>query len=126
MGGKGISAEQKVIPYKLNGIDGVWMPLDIANKAASDAEMVPLLQKKIAELELLASIRNERFLNTKDGLELAEVDRHIAIESASLEEARRIAAEEKLKSWYRHPLLWFSLGLVIAVSAETALIISTK
>lgn len=121
-----INESQKVISYELNGISGVWMPLEMANKAATDALLVPALQKKISELELLYSIRLERFQNVQTGLYLAEDERDLAIALSVREEARRIAVEEKLKAWYRNPVMWFSVGVVVAVAAETALITATK
>jgi hypothetical protein len=122
-----INAEDtKAVPLVMNGIDGVWMPRDLANKVAADVESVPLLKKKIEDLELLAAIRSERFENAKLGLEIAETGKKLALEKATLDEQRRIDAEEKLKAWYRHPILWLGVGIVIAVSAETALIVAAN
>jgi hypothetical protein len=96
----------------------------MANRVLIDASLVPLYKKEISDLKVLLSIREDRINNLQIGLAEAEAGKELAHKLAVSEESKRKVAEKKLQAWYRHPALWFSVGLVIAVSAETAIVLS--
>lgn len=102
----------------LDGKEGVWLPKSMADRVLSEVETVPLLEKKISDLEALLSIRSERIENLKVGISWAEKAEEGAYKALFESDRRAENAEKKLNSWYRHPAFLISLGCVLTIGVE--------
>jgi hypothetical protein len=110
----------------LDGTDGVWLPRSMADKVLSDVELIPKLELKITHLESALIKRSERMENFKLGMEEATKAREDAIKSQQLTEVKLEDAEARLHSWYRNPLVWIGVGLLVGVVVETSVVIAVN
>lgn len=117
--------EPKTQALKLNGVDGVWMPLPSAKKALECVERAPncdLLVRKIFLLEDLVAVRVKEADLAKQKAELEK----------SISDALRKQVEDITKQrdqvlleagrWYRNPWLYGTAGFVLGGAAIFAAI----
>lgn len=121
---KKANAEPETQAYKLDGHDGVWLPLESAKKLRLIQRDYPLVLKKQTLMEELLDTK-EKELSTLKLTHENEVSSFV-LKSRQLEEAKesetqaKLAAESKLSSWYRNPYMWFCVGLVAGGGAVVA------
>lgn len=103
---------------------GVWFP-----RATSECMLQRLNQLREAVPYIRMLEQRSRLTNERDALQvrrvaLAEEQTQVATEA--LEEAveRARSAEESRDAWYRHPALWFSIGVVITIALEVAAVVA--
>jgi hypothetical protein len=112
--------------YTLDGVEGLWMPKEMANKVLSDVELIPKLETKIKDLEFSVNIKNERAENFQIGILIAERSRDSALKAFQLSELKLEESNKKLKVWYRNPYLWFTIGIVVGVGVEVGIVYGSK
>jgi hypothetical protein len=104
----------KATALKLNGVDGVWLPLDSAKRLLAMAEDYPLVLQELGTLKELCAKKDEALKITQgmlsDSAKLAET---LKVQVAE-EHKGRVSAEEALGKWYRSPYLWFAAGVVVS------------
>ncbi len=111
---------------ELNGVRGRWFPLDTAGMLLEEHLEVAQLRSLVAAsehmnrvLEDRLSVAADRYAECGRTVELSKTavkGLSLAVESASLSQR---ATEDELRnvtkqalSWYRHPILWVSVGIV--------------
>jgi len=106
----------------LDGEEGVWLPLTMAQDALADGKKIPELEAIIVELQKKIDTRGERIEACKEavGYEERAVDK--AMEAVAAAEQRAMLAEERLEVWYRHPGVLIGVGVVVTVVLEVVVI----
>lgn len=96
-----------------NGAVGVWFRADVARQLLADLEELPVLRQRVALLEERLEIRDDQIERLRLVVELAEEGERRA--SDALAEAVRLRreAEESSRVWWRSPVLWLSVGVVV-------------
>lgn len=105
----------------LDGEEGVWMPKEMANKLLSDIELIPKLEMKIDDLELALDVNSKRMDNFKLGMEHEKRSKEVAIKALQLSEIKLEETNTKLHIWYRNPVIWLVVGIVVGVGVEAAI-----
>ena len=110
------------VPVRVDGVDGVWFPKDMASRVLAEVEELALVRAKLSLVEAKLEIHLDSLNSLKNFKELQ--DRHIEDLSVTLEqvihqkeEVEKSFKEYKAKkeSFLRHPALWFSIGSVVTV-----------
>jgi hypothetical protein len=99
---------------------GVWFSLEVADALRREHLEVPELRLQVERFEALDGISTERISLYQESLRLrAEA---LALAQTQLEEAleREARARAEAGAWYREPVLWFALGVVLAGAAAVA------
>ncbi len=102
------------------------MPKEMANKFLSDVELIPKLENKISDLELALDISSKRVENFQTGILIAERSRDSAIKALQISESELEKSNKKLKVWYRNPYLWFTVGIIVGIGVEVAVVYGSK
>jgi hypothetical protein len=99
---------------------GVWFSLEVADVLRREHLEVPELRLQIERWEALDGISTERIaLYTEAATLRAEA---LALAQTQLEEAleREARARAEAGAWYREPVLWFAVGVVLTGAAAVA------
>lgn len=120
------ASESVVLEYQ--GVSGFWFPENTADLMLSDLAELQVLRKKVSLLEEGLSLRDGSILLLKKD---AEVSQQIAEKwKASFDTQLNVNEEQRLEfrtevsrldAWYRAPVLWFSVGFLLAGALATAL-----
>jgi len=114
---------------KRKGKEGIWFPIQMANDVLKDLEHCDLTvrelhihQEKITLLDTQLELRNQRIADLRGAIILSKKVEAAMQETIVLSEASRQRAEENVRraeasrdAWYRHPVLWFTIGVAITV-----------
>lgn len=107
-------------PMKVNGVEGIWFRAESAKRLLqldTDYTFCKELQVKKDDLFKLQTSEIDLTIQLKDNaLEVAK----LRGDQLGLEVTRRIAAEQSRDSWYRSPILWFTLGVATSVTLVIA------
>lgn len=106
-----------------DGVDGFFIPTLQMECVAEEIRLlrsrVGLLETRIAESDrLVLDLRAATALGTEA---LAGLDEALVTSTR-----RAVEAESALGSWWRHPLLWFGVGLLVAVAAGATVLAVTR
>lgn len=97
------------------GNPGVWIPEAKAKALFADAEETISLRLQIAEMDALLATREARILNLKgmiaDSQAITEKAKLIMGDALTMQRD----AEIRVNKWYRHPVLWLTVGVVVTV-----------
>jgi hypothetical protein len=114
----------------VDGRRGQWWPLETAFVLAREhqevQELAALFEKSEETVDLLnerIAEKDARIANFEEVVKMTEeraAHAEKAISFAEQEAAREKARAEKAHAWYRHPLLWLSLGVIAGGSAAIA------
>lgn len=128
------------VELRYRGADGVWFPVEMADEIFTDLEKYELVLTELQVTRDLVRTKDaqleKRFQRIED-LQLAvDLSKTIEIkmqETLAMSEDSRRRTEEDLKkalesknAWYRHPVLWVGVGIVLTVVAEVVFIKVTK
>lgn len=112
------------------GADEVGVEGDAVMFQRDTAECMLMRLELLAELAPYVRLLENRMnlVNDRDALQLRRVDLAEAearSASGALDEAmtRAIVAEEERDAWYRSPILWVSVGVVITVALEAVAVL---
>jgi len=114
----GPPAPPQAVELEHDGHEGVWMPLEMSQQVLADAQELRERHLQIEDLKLQLSIKDDRIEAVKEALAYEKQAGDKALEAVELAEESRLRAEERLNKWYRHPVLWFTVGAVVIVFAE--------
>lgn len=96
------------------GRSGVWFDLDVARCMLARLDMLPRLSDLNRTLESRITIADRRYQLRVEASTLADeiMERYRTALVAS--ESRADAAERRLASWHRSPVLWLMVGVVLS------------
>lgn len=106
-------AQPEAVAMEREGHAGVWLPLDQAREALAALTTAPALEAQIRALEAQLRVREAQLDRYREANVLADRTR-VLLEEA-VDEA--IAARESALAWWRHPLLWGTVGVVAGIVA---------
>lgn len=104
------------------GVRGVWFILEQADTLRREHLEMPELRLQLDRLERMSGIETERAAMYREAAEL-RLENTTALER-QLDEAleREARARAEAGAWYREPVLWFTIGAVIATAVLVAII----
>lgn len=97
-----------------DGVTGMWFPMDTARRMLADLQELPVRQRMVTLLEEELELRDTQVLRLR---EVATLELEAArVASDALEAAVRQTREarQELDAWYRSPVLWAVVGVVVA------------
>ena len=100
------------------GQAGLWFHVDVARCMAERLSVLPLYAERVRLLEQSLQLRDERHQLALRQAEIAERGEQVAVAALETAERRAREADERASRWYRHPALWFVLGVVVTVGAQ--------
>lgn len=115
-----VFAEGGALALEYQGTPGLWMPEEMAIRVLADVETLPLLQKKLVSVETQLELSRASFERVQQLRALEE--NHSAVVQDTVDhslEALKVAWEDnerlrrKESSWWRHPALWFGVGMIV-------------
>lgn len=108
-------AQADARPLALDGVSGVWLPLDMSRSVLLSAQREPLYVRQISLLESQLELTGQQVTELKGAVD-AETERGKELEKSIADaEDRAAEAEGKASAWYRAPGLWFGVGVVVGV-----------
>lgn len=120
------AAESVALEYQ--GVPGFWFPEATADLMLADLSELQVLRKKVSLLEEGLSLRDGSIALLKKDSEvsqqIAEKWKKSFDEQLSINESQRVEFRKevsRLDAWYRAPVLWFSVGFLLAGALATAL-----
>lgn len=102
--------------YTLDGVEGLWLPPELAREATEAREELPRLRERFRLLEEDLTLAERQIATLREALALTEEGRNVLREAVA--DARR--AREEAGAWYRDPALWLAVGLVLGAAAVVA------
>jgi len=102
------------------GVEGIWFPMEKADKLLEDVGKLSLLNNKIDLLELKSRKQEEYILILHKDIKVTEkigdkwktaFDEQLKVTAAQKEYYR--GEIQSLRKWYRAPALWFSVGVLV-------------
>lgn len=117
---KGVCQEPSSTLLENNGVQGYWFPMTVGDRLLKDVTELKLLREKLTLIDTK--------LESKDNL--IDLLRQDVAASEAIADKWRVAFEEQievthsqkkyyeseikaLKKWYRSPVLWFSVGVLV-------------
>lgn len=128
--------ELEAVELRHRGVAGVWMPALMAQQIFRDLEdydhalkELTLLKQKLVLLDTKLEISDQRIGDLNLALDTSlQIERKLE-DSLSISEKYREQAEVDLvkainskNDWYRHPVLWVGVGVVLAVVAGVVVV----
>jgi hypothetical protein len=112
----------QAVPLEKDGVSGVWMPSDMANKVLADVSELQLQKSLKLEMDSLLKIREERIVAFKEALDASEAIEQRTMKAMDDALKAKEEAEKKLNAWYRSPVFWAIVGGVVTVGLEVGAI----
>jgi len=117
------------ITMKRRGKEGVWFPVKMADAILSDlnryeinVKELGLQKRKIQFLETQLDVKSLRILDLHKAIGMSEALEEKMQETIDLSEDSRQRAEEATRrveaeknAWYRHPVVWMGVGVIVTV-----------
>jgi hypothetical protein len=115
-------SEERIAPVSLihEGNSGFWFPRGVALEILGDLRELPIRQRQIALLEEELELREGQLDRLREMVDLERRASQEAISGLDTTVERARNAEEALQAWWRSPLLWVGVGVVIAIALEVA------
>ena len=102
------------------GTTGYWFPESTASRMLQDLEELPPLRLKSEKLELKVKGQEELILLLREDIKITEeignkwklaFDNQLAVTEKQEEEFKKEI--ERLDAWYRSPVLWLGVGIIV-------------
>ena len=110
--------------YELDGARGMWFPRStsecVLGRLTQLGEIVPY----VGLLEERLVLDDERNALQTRRVSLADEEAQAAGDALEAALRRAREAEEALDAWWRHPALWFAVGVVAAIALEVAAVVA--
>lgn len=113
-------AEPESVLLNHEDVGGIWFPMAKADKLLADVRKLPLLGVKIGTLELKIQRHEEYALLLHRDIEATEQIsgkwKTAFDEQLKVTEAQEVYYKDEIKSlrkWYRTPVLWFGVGVLL-------------
>ncbi len=120
------TAKATCVVMRVEGQQGVWFVLPVADELRKLKLEVPELHLQITKLEV--ALHSEKL--SADAFLAAAETRRIALmaSEASLDKALALSAkvEKDASAWYRSPWLWFSAGALLSGAAVIGVVTAVK
>jgi len=100
------------------GATGIWFHADVARCMAERLSVLPLYAERVRLLEQALELRDQRHALALRQVEVVSQSERIAVEALATAERRARESEERASRWYRHPALWFLVGVAVTVGAQ--------
>jgi hypothetical protein len=115
------------VPLQYQGAEGLWLRLDVAQALLADLQELPIRRREVTLLGEELELRSGQVERLRS---MADLERAAAGEAlTALHQAEQAGAElrqqlEQARAaqapWWRSPILWLSVGVVVAVGLEVA------
>jgi hypothetical protein len=112
------SSYSQAISLEYNGVQGTWMPDDMAKQVLADVTELKIQRDMNVEQDNLLNIKSERILALKEALVASESSEKRTMEAMGAAIQAKEEAENKLHVWYRHPAFWAVIGCALTVGLE--------
>jgi hypothetical protein len=99
---------------EVNGVTGIWFRADVAREMLADLSELPLVRTRVQLLEGRLEIRDDQITSLRSVIELSQAAEERAVNALDEAVQARRAAEDARDAWYRSPVLWTSVGMIIA------------
>jgi len=99
---------------EVNGVTGIWFRADVAREMLADLTELPLVRTRVQLLEGRLEIRDDQISSLRSVVELSQAAEERAVNALDEAVQARRAAEDARDAWYRSPILWTSVGMIIA------------
>jgi hypothetical protein len=106
----------QAVPLELRGALGLWMPEEMSRQVQADVEELQHLRVVVERQEGRLELEAERVRNLHEINKLAIQERTFAVEALEAAVSARQEAEDALDAWYRSPVLWAAVGLVLGAA----------
>jgi len=97
-----------------DGAVGLWFHADVSRCLLDRLQALPLYVERVSLFEERLTLSDERQALTHEQVQLAQAAEERAVEALEAAERGRREAEDDRDAWYRHPALWFAVGVVVA------------
>jgi hypothetical protein len=101
---------------------GIWFHADVARCMAERLALLPAYARHVRLLEERVALSDERDALRAREVQLAADEAAAAREALEAAVRRAREAEADRDAWWRHPALWFAVGVVVTVALEVAAI----
>jgi hypothetical protein len=101
---------------------GIWFHSDVARCLLGRLRLLPLLTQRVRLLDQRLTLSDERDALRTRQVALAGEEARIASDALEAAVRGRREAEEARDAWYRHPALWFTVGVVATVVLQVVAI----
>jgi hypothetical protein len=105
-----------------DGQSGFWFPSETGRCSLARLASLPLFVRRVHLLEERLEVSGERHELMQRQVQLAEEGEQAAVGALEAAVRRAREAEEERDAWYRHPLLWAVVGVVVTVALEAVAI----
>jgi hypothetical protein len=106
-------AQPDVVAMKLNGYDGVWMPLPVAQHLLLMYKEYQDLQEQYKTLGDLLVKKDEAIVTLSKEIDDCKALQDSLSKQVLVEQKARKAAEEAANKWYKNPYLFFAAGVLV-------------
>jgi hypothetical protein len=100
------------------GAMGIWFELEVARCMLGRLSALPLYAQRVSLLAQRLQLSDERHQLMQRQVELANQATEAAEGALEAAVRGRRQAEEERDAWYRHPLLWVVVGVVVTAGLE--------
>ncbi len=111
-------ADDVAVPLQHDGKDGVWFVLKEAQRLNTLDELAPLKENKIRLLDRQLELAKIEIKHVRIAVDASKERADLWESTARKVEKRADTAQAKLDVWYRQPVLWFTVGALVGVTAS--------
>ena len=97
-----------------DGVPGMWFPMPVARLILCEARELRVRRQEVRLLDEAAGVWALRVRLLEEQADLAVQARNELGDVVEAAERRAREAAESADAWYRHPALWFAVGVVVA------------
>jgi len=98
----------------VDGQVGVWFAAPVARCILADLEELPHVRVRVTLLEERLTLRDEQVERLRRAVGLAAEEAQTAADALETAVRLRREAEDSARVWWRSPVLWFAVGVVVS------------
>jgi hypothetical protein len=117
--------ESTCVVMSRDGVRGVWFSLDEADTLRQLRLEVPELNFQLEVFEQFSAVQDERINLYRDSLQLRTEALSQLQGQLDLSRQREEDLRRQLGAWYRSPVLWFTVGMVMSAATYVTIMYGT-
>ncbi len=94
--------------------DGVWIATPVLGCMVSDLAALPLVRQRVGLLESRLELRDDQVGNLRRAVAMGQQAETSLTEALEAAVSAGTLAESRAEAWWRHPGLWFTVGVVVS------------
>lgn len=102
------------VPMTHEDREGVWIATPVLRCMVADLAELPLVRQRIDLLESRLEMRDGQLENLRRAVEMGRLAEDSLIEALEAAVSAGTAAEGRAEAWWRHPGVWFTVGVVVS------------